>query len=79
MSLSDDELAALFLSPSRLQMLSDEDLMAALRMGCNDALAPSCSKGTVIWSSESPAQPCTMMAKQKRRSEKIFLDVSSGR
>ena len=39
MSLSDDELAALFLSPSRLQMLSDEDLMAALRMGCNDALA----------------------------------------
>ena len=26
MSLSDDELAALFLSPSRLQMLSDEDL-----------------------------------------------------
>jgi RNA polymerase sigma-70 factor (ECF subfamily) len=39
MSLSDDELAALFLSPSRLQILSDEDLMAALRMGCNDALA----------------------------------------
>ena len=39
MSLSDEELAALFLSPSRLQSLSDEDLMAALRMGCNDALA----------------------------------------
>jgi hypothetical protein len=39
MSLSDDELAALFLSPSRLQMLSDDDLMAALRMGCNDAFA----------------------------------------
>ena len=39
MSLSDEELAALFLSPSRLQTLSDEDLMAALRMGCNDALA----------------------------------------
>ena len=39
MSLSDDELAALFLSPSRLQMLSDEDLMAALRIGCNDAFA----------------------------------------
>jgi hypothetical protein len=36
---ADDELAALFLSPSRLQMLSDEDLMAALRMGCNDAFA----------------------------------------
>ena len=39
MSLSDDELAALFLSPSRLQTLTDEELMAALRMGCNDALA----------------------------------------
>ena len=39
MSLSDNELAALFLSPNRLQMLSDEDLMAALRIGCNDALA----------------------------------------
>jgi len=39
MSLSDEELAALFLAPSRLQILSDEDLMAALRMGCNDALA----------------------------------------
>ncbi len=39
MSLSDDELAALFLSPSRLQMLSDEDLMAALCIDCNDAFA----------------------------------------
>jgi RNA polymerase sigma-70 factor, ECF subfamily len=39
MSLSDDELAALFHSPSRLRTLTDEDLMAALRMGCNDALA----------------------------------------
>jgi len=39
MSLSDDELATLFLSPSRLRTLTDEDLMAALRMGCNDALA----------------------------------------
>jgi RNA polymerase sigma-70 factor, ECF subfamily len=39
MSLSDDELANAFLSPSRLQVLCDEDLMAALRMGCNDALA----------------------------------------
>ena len=28
-----------FLSPSRLRTLTDEDLMAALRMGCNDALA----------------------------------------
>jgi RNA polymerase sigma-70 factor, ECF subfamily len=39
MSLSDDELAALLLSPSRLRTLTDEDLVTALRMGCNDALA----------------------------------------
>jgi RNA polymerase sigma-70 factor, ECF subfamily len=39
MSLSDEELANLFLSPSRLQILPDEDLMQALRIGCNDALA----------------------------------------
>jgi RNA polymerase sigma-70 factor, ECF subfamily len=39
MSLSDEELATLFLSPSRLRTLADEDLMAALRIGCNDALA----------------------------------------
>jgi RNA polymerase sigma-70 factor (ECF subfamily) len=39
MSLSDDELAACMSSPSRLRSLTDEDLMRALRMGCNDALA----------------------------------------
>jgi len=39
MPLSDEELVAVFLSPSRLRALTDEDLMAALRMGCNDALA----------------------------------------
>jgi RNA polymerase sigma-70 factor (ECF subfamily) len=39
MPLSDEELAAAFLSPSRLRTLTDEDLMAALRIGCNDALA----------------------------------------
>jgi RNA polymerase sigma-70 factor (ECF subfamily) len=39
MPLSDEELAAALLSPSRLRMLTDEDLMAALRTGCNDALA----------------------------------------
>ncbi len=39
MSLSDEELATLFLSPSRLRTLTDEDLMQALRMGCNDAPA----------------------------------------
>ena len=39
MPLSDEELAAVFLSPSRLRTLTDEDLIQALRMGCNDALA----------------------------------------
>src|ERR1700730_12479660 len=39
MPLSDEELANLFLSPSRLRTLTDEDLMAALHIGCNDALA----------------------------------------
>jgi len=39
MALTDEELAAVFLSPSRLRSLTDEDLMQALRMGCNDALA----------------------------------------
>jgi RNA polymerase sigma-70 factor (ECF subfamily) len=39
MPLSDEELAAAFLSPSRLRSFADEDLMQALRMGCNDALA----------------------------------------
>ena len=39
MSLSDDELAACLCSPSRLRNLTDEDLMQALRIGCNDALA----------------------------------------
>jgi RNA polymerase sigma-70 factor (ECF subfamily) len=39
MPLSDEQLATLFLSPSRLRTLTDEDLMQALRMGCNDALA----------------------------------------
>jgi RNA polymerase sigma-70 factor (ECF subfamily) len=39
MPLSDEELAAAFLSTSRLRTLTDEDLMQALRVGCNDALA----------------------------------------
>src|ERR1700733_16262609 len=39
MPLSDEELTELFLSPSRLRTLTDEDLMGALRMGCDDALA----------------------------------------
>jgi len=39
MSLTNDELAALVCSPSRLRTLTDADLMVALRSGCNDALA----------------------------------------
>lgn len=39
MPLSDDELAAALLSTTHLRNLTDEDLMQALRMGCNDALA----------------------------------------
>lgn len=39
MPLSDADLAAALLSPTRLRSLPDEDLMQALRMGCNDALA----------------------------------------
>src|SRR5258707_6206595 len=38
MSLSDEEPAILFPSPSSLRTLTDEALMAALRIGCNDAL-----------------------------------------
>jgi len=39
MPLSDEELAAAFPSPSLLRTLTDENLVQALRMGCNDALA----------------------------------------
>jgi DNA-directed RNA polymerase specialized sigma24 family protein len=39
MSLTNDELAALVCSPSRLRKLTDAELMNALRSGCNDALA----------------------------------------
>ncbi len=39
MSLTNDELAALLCSPSRLRTLTDAELMNALRSGCNDALA----------------------------------------
>jgi len=39
MPLSNSELEGLLRSPSRLRMLTDEDLMVALRSGCNDALA----------------------------------------
>ena len=39
MSLSKSELESLLCSPSRLRTLTDEGLIAALRSGCNDALA----------------------------------------
>ena len=39
MSLSGSDLAGLLCSPSQLRAFSDAELMAALRVGCNDALA----------------------------------------
>ena len=39
MSLTNDELATLLCSPSRLRTLTDAELMDALCSGCNDALA----------------------------------------
>src|SRR5260370_40004376 len=39
MSLSKSELESLLCSPSRFRTLTDEGLIAALRSGCNDALA----------------------------------------
>jgi hypothetical protein len=39
MSLSNSEVQTLVCSPSRLRALSDDELMDALRSGCNDALA----------------------------------------
>ncbi len=39
MPLLNSEVAALVCSPSRLRALSDDELMDALRSGCNDALA----------------------------------------
>jgi len=39
MALSEGDLANLIRSPSRLRTFTDEDLMAALCAGCNDALA----------------------------------------
>lgn len=39
MPFSDQQLATAFLSPCSLRAFSDEDLMQALRIGCNDALA----------------------------------------
>ena len=48
MSLLDSELEGLLCSPSRLRNLDDRDLVAALRSGCNDALA-------VLFERHSPA------------------------
>jgi RNA polymerase sigma-70 factor (ECF subfamily) len=39
MSLSGSDLATLLCSPSQLRAFTDAELMAALRVGCNDALA----------------------------------------
>jgi hypothetical protein len=48
MSLLNSELEGLLCSPSRLRTLDDQDLVAALRSGCNDALA-------VLFERHSPA------------------------
>src|SRR6266566_2427223 len=48
MPLSDDELAASLCSPSRLRILEDADLMAALSRGCNDALAVLFERHTAL-------------------------------
>lgn len=48
MSLLNSELESLLCSPSRLRTLDDGHLVAALRSGCNDALA-------VLFERHSPA------------------------
>jgi hypothetical protein len=48
MSLLNSELKGLLCSPARLRTLDDQDLVAALRSGCNDALA-------VLFERHSPA------------------------
>jgi len=74
MPLSDEELAAVFLSPSRLRTLADEDLMQALRMGCNDALA-------VLFERHSPlvfriARAILHDAGEAEETvQKVFLDI----
>src|ERR1035438_10054153 len=74
MSLTNDELVALLCSPSRLRTLPDADLMSALCMGCNDALA-------VLFERHSPLVFRTARAilrddgEAEETVQRVFLDV----
>ena len=74
MSLTNDELAALICSPSRLRTLADADLMAALCAGCNDALA-------VLFERHSPLVFRTARAilrddgEAEETVQRVFLDI----
>jgi RNA polymerase sigma-70 factor, ECF subfamily len=74
MSLTNDELAALICSPSRLRTLADADLMAALCAGCNDALA-------ILFERHSPLVFRTARAilrddgEAEETVQRVFLDI----
>ncbi|MGD1079657.1 MAG: sigma-70 family RNA polymerase sigma factor [Candidatus Sulfotelmatobacter sp.] len=74
MSLTNDELVALVCSPSRLRTLPDADLMSALCMGCNDALA-------VLFERHSPLVFRTARAilrddgEAEETVQRVFLDI----
>ena len=74
MSLTNDELVALLCSPSRLRTLPDADLMSALCMGCNDALA-------VLFERYSPLVFRTARAilrddgEAEETVQRVFLDI----
>ena len=74
MSLTNDELVALLCSPSRLRTLPDADLMSALCMGCNDALA-------VLFERHSPLVFRTARAilrddgEAEETVQRVFLDI----
>ncbi len=50
MSFSNGRLEAFLRCPSQLRLLSDQDLMAVLRCGCNDALAVLYERHSVMLS-----------------------------
>jgi len=74
MSLTNDELVALLCSPSQLRTLPDADLMSALCMGCNDALA-------VLFERHSPLVFRTARAilrddgEAEETVQRVFLDI----
>lgn len=75
MSLLNSELEGFLRSPSRLRTLSDDDLVVALRSGCNDALA-------VLFERHSPAvlQRIRAILQDDTAADeivrKVFLDFS---